>query len=518
MAFKIFFSWQSDLAPNRTRWLIEEAIQKTKEMLEDVIDVEADRDTKGMTGTPDIAETIRNKIDESDLFVADVSFVATKGNKGIPNPNVMIELGYASAKLGWDRVICVLNTEFGGLDMMPFDLRGRRTTPYQITEQHNRNQCIDEIKDILVQSAYKLKGKPKLNNTKSIFSNFEIGSFSIENGTIAILKKLEPYEIGRSSGTKAVLKTFERKCGDLIKKVRDVKLERSEDDYSEHACLDKNNLRDYGLEMAFNLGTGRPKKNLVSSKLPEAEKDKIKNIVRQMLDIVLDEDFFDVGNLSEPMIRVTGPIDIGPAYHGTESEIEKRELLEELKEAAEYYEYMKNLISAFSDYLIFPLSIRNSSTISDESITVTLELKTEGAAFIDPVTVCDNINIPNQIKGKMYKDQILKSIFMMSEADISYDTDISYTDYDREARKFVAEFGSTPGVGYGKEHFNHDIRKYFADPYDAGRKVAYDIGYLKPNETKWLGGALLLKKTDTLEISYRITSDKSDGNISGVLY
>ena len=137
MAFKIFFSWQSDLAPNRTRWLIEEAIKKTKEMLEDVIDVEADRDTKGMTGTPDIAETIRNKIDESDLFVADVSFVASKGNKGIPNPNVMIELGYASAKLGWDRVICVLNTEFGGLDMMPFDLRGRRTTPYQITEQHN---------------------------------------------------------------------------------------------------------------------------------------------------------------------------------------------------------------------------------------------------------------------------------------------------------------------------------------------------------------------------------------------
>ena len=60
MAFKIFFSWQSDLAPNRTRWLIEEAIKKTKEMLEDVIDVEADRNTKGMTGTPDIAETIRN--------------------------------------------------------------------------------------------------------------------------------------------------------------------------------------------------------------------------------------------------------------------------------------------------------------------------------------------------------------------------------------------------------------------------------------------------------------------------
>ena len=44
-------------------------------MLRDTVDIEADRDTKGEFGSPDIAQIIFSKIDDCDIFIADVSAV-----------------------------------------------------------------------------------------------------------------------------------------------------------------------------------------------------------------------------------------------------------------------------------------------------------------------------------------------------------------------------------------------------------------------------------------------------------
>ena len=70
-------------------------------------------------GYPSITETIFSKIEQSEVFVADVTFVGetdrrdgTKAKK-LSNPNVLAELGYAAAKLGWDRVILVMNKHYG---------------------------------------------------------------------------------------------------------------------------------------------------------------------------------------------------------------------------------------------------------------------------------------------------------------------------------------------------------------------------------------------------------------------
>ena len=76
-SFKIFYSWQSDLTGNRTRYVIEEAINETAAFLRDTITVIPDRDTKGKTGSPNIEETIFKKIDDCDLFIADVSIVSS---------------------------------------------------------------------------------------------------------------------------------------------------------------------------------------------------------------------------------------------------------------------------------------------------------------------------------------------------------------------------------------------------------------------------------------------------------
>ena len=80
MSDTIFYSWQSDL-PNRTnRGLIQSALEgAVKDIRSDesvMIDPVVDRDTLGEPGAPDIVATIFRKIDNSAIFVCDVSGVA----------------------------------------------------------------------------------------------------------------------------------------------------------------------------------------------------------------------------------------------------------------------------------------------------------------------------------------------------------------------------------------------------------------------------------------------------------
>src|SRR5215213_881920 len=134
---KIFYSWQSDLPNATNRGLIERALDKAAKTIrdDDSIQVEpvVDRDTTGVPGAPDIASTIFAKIEEAQVFVCDVSMI----NHGVaarptPNPNVLIELGYALKKLGPERIIMVLNSAFGGPELLPFDLRMRRVVVYDM--------------------------------------------------------------------------------------------------------------------------------------------------------------------------------------------------------------------------------------------------------------------------------------------------------------------------------------------------------------------------------------------------
>jgi len=184
----IFYSWQSDLDPALTRNFIEDALTKAAKSLnrDENVSVEAviDRDTSGVAGTPGISETIFQKIDECDVFVCDVSiansidptsdtglflqivrvvtqairertFRYRRAKRPTPNPNVLLELGYAAARLGWDRMILVQNTAYGNLGDLPFDLRGRRIVPYDLSSKDSRADERPKLRDQLELSLRK---------------------------------------------------------------------------------------------------------------------------------------------------------------------------------------------------------------------------------------------------------------------------------------------------------------------------------------------------------------------------
>lgn len=90
-----------------------------------------DKDTRKASGSPDIVELIFNKIDSALGFVADITPICKSGNKGIPNPNVMCELGYALSSLSDERVILVYNAANCNNNDIPFDLRQKRCISYK---------------------------------------------------------------------------------------------------------------------------------------------------------------------------------------------------------------------------------------------------------------------------------------------------------------------------------------------------------------------------------------------------
>jgi hypothetical protein len=133
----VFFSWQIDTPNNSGRSLIERALQKAilrvgqgtdfEEAIRD--DLVIDRDTKGVPGSPPIVETILQKIDQASIFVPDLTFVGKRDDgRPTPNPNVLIEYGWALKSLGHSRIVPIMNSAFGKptSESMPFDMRHLR--------------------------------------------------------------------------------------------------------------------------------------------------------------------------------------------------------------------------------------------------------------------------------------------------------------------------------------------------------------------------------------------------------
>ncbi|MCB8946295.1 MAG: hypothetical protein H6658_21330 [Ardenticatenaceae bacterium] len=112
-----------------------------------------DHDTKNIPGTPEIAATIFRKIKNCHFFLADLTFVGTTNNeenpKPIPNPNVLIELGFAASSIGWGRIICVMNTDYGAPEQQIFNIRHHRFPIRYSLEGKDRGQVRDKLAEQL---------------------------------------------------------------------------------------------------------------------------------------------------------------------------------------------------------------------------------------------------------------------------------------------------------------------------------------------------------------------------------
>lgn len=144
----VFYSWQSDHPNAVNRGFISQCLGKAVRGLANdggSSIYEVDRDTQGVPGTPDIVATIFDKIQRADIFVGDVTIVTgQESQRPSPNPNVLVELGYAARHLGWHKIICVANLHYGKTEQLPFDLRPRRILTYTMSPSGDEKGPIRE--------------------------------------------------------------------------------------------------------------------------------------------------------------------------------------------------------------------------------------------------------------------------------------------------------------------------------------------------------------------------------------
>jgi hypothetical protein len=184
---KVFYSWQSDSDKKYNWYFIKECIEVALRTIKPTIEVapRLDHDTKNEPGMIDIFSTIQAKIRTADVFVCDLTYVyANADGELCPNPNVLIELGYAMRSIGDKHIIAIMNEEYGYPDsedpktQLPFDLRHKR---WPIKYKYGANTEKDIAKKSLVKDLsmalissinYSLESKSISNSDNKLSMNW----------------------------------------------------------------------------------------------------------------------------------------------------------------------------------------------------------------------------------------------------------------------------------------------------------------------------------------------------------
>lgn len=157
--FTVFYSWQTDL-PTRTGWgFVHNALEKAEREINREQRIRVQLAARGEPGSPNIIDTILERIRDADCVVADVSIVNARIRQSkkkrirdlrlTPNPNVLFELGYAVRLLGWDRIILVYNTDTGTPEDLPFDFRPHSLVTFSPPSPRKERERFLEVRTTL---------------------------------------------------------------------------------------------------------------------------------------------------------------------------------------------------------------------------------------------------------------------------------------------------------------------------------------------------------------------------------
>ena len=526
--FKIFYSWQSDLPGNNTRGFIQECIDAAVRHFRNTVAIEADRDTKGEYGSPDIVETIFSKIDECDLFIADTSIVnkyfATNDDgelsetiKLSPNPNVLLELGYAAKTLSWNNVICIMNTDYGEVGDLPFDLEHRRPVQYSL-KASKKSEVREYIRNIIVSNVLNIMENGV--RPKDGLANHLVGSYSVD--TEKFSTELRPLKLEETKWYKTEYDKLKVKCQDLIKKIQSnlVPIEEKKDTNNEADSSKTEKNATLSLAEQFMIATENGQPVVIS----DDDKIYICEQAKALFGLELNEDFFCLRNLRvKPSVNILIPSE----YIGTDNEKTKYDDLNALSADFRRIYLLESFIKTFTNMLLFPLAVFNHSTVADEDITVAVSIDNTTADIVIPSRkllleeLCGDEEYTG-LEGFVYDEGFVKLLMMPENGDITYDTDISFDhkDLDKELRKQAKDIFGNYTYEPDAEDYEDEIKKFVATPIGRNNNtILFEIKSLRANEKKWLGPIILvIPKAETVKLSYTIKSKKSNGTLSSELF
>jgi len=170
MRYTIFYSWQSDTDPKYNWSLIRDCINtamksiENKGQLKGIYFNDLQESTSNIPGTPDIVQTIEERIDYCDIFIGDLTITnsypwvlnALKSDpkldyKFSPNSNAYGEFNRAFGNHSSVSIIAVMNTVYGNPTenekIIPFDTRQKR---FPFLYSCGTNEQIEEASSKLI--------------------------------------------------------------------------------------------------------------------------------------------------------------------------------------------------------------------------------------------------------------------------------------------------------------------------------------------------------------------------------
>jgi hypothetical protein len=164
MNYKVFFAFQMDIEDKFGKGFIQSAIEiAITRFKAEGTNVSLDFGFRKTPGTPLLIDEMLRKSNESDMVIVDLTYTSAKeflaaeivgedadstwisipkgDRKPSPNPNVLLETGYAWAKKGTYRTLVVMNEAYGSPSDLPVDLKGFRWgITYNLNESNNENR------------------------------------------------------------------------------------------------------------------------------------------------------------------------------------------------------------------------------------------------------------------------------------------------------------------------------------------------------------------------------------------
>lgn len=527
--YTIFYSWQSDLPNSTTRGLIESSIEAAAKGLKNTATVLADRDTQGVSGSPDIVQTIFSKIEDCDVFVADVTSVTTyqpldkDGNpikrlKATPNANVMMELGYATQVLGWENIICIMNDDYNQDGEIPFDIEHHRLTHFSLKEKEKAD-VRKELRNIIANTVMNAMENGKRVHPQ--FSNISIGSWNPKNKSIE--KALIPYNVYASGPVQTILDALFDNARILFERIQSAKVRKQDE-------LKKFEEKEDGIpketstaedEMAL---TPLPMRVLFSYNnwdfvnIPESEKTETANEIKTYLGIDIGSEFFDFGGLQRKRNLIPGYSD---DFDGTDDELQKYNDYIDFKYIIGRIQMLETYRTTFDGLILLPLAAKNESPVSDSDIHITIQVKDSTAEVVHPTSelICDELC---ETAGMVYEDGLVEmALAQESTAEICGTRDDRFNGIEDLQEEMQARFrgGINGQPVYDMDDYVRELKRYVATPEDGDSSFfSFSISSLHAKEAKWLSHTIILRPLkENVKLKYSVKSAHSDGSIEGIL-
>lgn len=522
--FKVFYSWQSDLPGKETRHFIKECIDDAIAFAEKTEAIEAIRDeaTKGTTGSPNIPTTLLSKIDESDLFVADISLCYTGDiekegkHQQSPNPNVLLELGYAVKRLTWDRVICICDEDYG--KDLPFDIAQNRIQFYRLKGK-DRKEVKREVSKAILFDIQKLKGQ--VPNGKPGTARHIVGTYDYLSQSV--ISELVAMELGDTDNYKRHNEELLDSANQLFSEIQQI---------TDKMMVLKERQEEYGkLAKAITI----PKLNLPTIEKPSFQTaieatiansvttikeepivwDTIsadRELISTWLGFNVEDSFFTFGNMKKSITFLNQV-----SLQGTEDEKAKYEKLQDLSWTLSLLDLRTKYLKTFDNTKFFQLAIQNVSSVSDSDVRIVVMV--EAGEIVEPdekLIIPDYDGCQGMLCSTEDESGIIPELFLLKE-----DGNIHVEEGQLQRKEYPSFPIVTPSgvMMHGKtaEDYRMELEDYIASTEGKGYYEFY-VRAIRPNECYWLSQGILVKPVGgRIALKYRIHSQNSTGDLQGKL-